>query len=482
MALAVAALLAEAPAGVSPRHNINGGHIPSNSNYYRHSLDHQEQLLSLTKLEVLAMDHLINVHKCTIADLIVPYVCTERFTYGKRPHRQDDADWYSFPFRCGMSKSEDLPDMAFIDQDGQSIDELAPFLQAWLFFGTLHALFENLFKIRGFNEADFIDMTEDGSLKINTTRLSMLVTSGTFEYALNGLSTDNFGRYIWYWAAWESHIPLELRNGAIRATGIINNVEVVLTKLVEYDRRRIGPFSPHHGITDMSKPPGHLILLSIILLCETLDSAMREIYQHLRDTPHLSCFRSIFPSTLILRLEAAGWCPGQIQMLEAETGLNCSTTYLLGSMEMALKGKGHSLCTKARCRAYDVDYETYVTKHVDVGCRCMGLPRKDTAELVSISKALNGGELPLLWLEDSGIDRDALVRVTSCRLVSHKHDFLLCRLFHMLRILLIDTDIDRKMKNSCHGMLPYLTYGLTAWEIGNAMQCPFASCERSRDK
>jgi hypothetical protein len=161
--------------------NLNGGHIPSKSDCYRYLLDHWEQLSSLTKLEVLAMDHLINIHKCTTADLSVPYVCTERFTYGNRSHRHDDADWFSFPFRCGMSKSEDLASVAFIDQDGQSIDELAPFLQAWLFFGTLHALFENLFKIRGFNEADFIDTTEDGSSKINTTRLSMLVTSSTFE-------------------------------------------------------------------------------------------------------------------------------------------------------------------------------------------------------------------------------------------------------------------------------------------------------------
>jgi hypothetical protein len=176
----------------------------------------------------------------------------------------------------------------------------------------------------------------------------------------------------------------------------------------------------------MSKSPGHLVLLSIILLCEHLHSAMHEIYRHLEGTPHLSSYNSMLPSTLILRLEAAGWCPGQIQMLETESSLNCSTAYLLGSMEMAFKGKNHSLCTKARCRAYDVDYKTYVTKHVDVGCKCVELPRTDTPELVSVSKALNQGELPLLWLEDSGIDRDALVRVTSCRLVSHKQDFLLC--------------------------------------------------------
>jgi hypothetical protein len=153
---------------------------------------------------------------------------------------------------------------------------------------------------------------------------------------------------------------------------------------------------------------------------------MHEIYKHLEGTPHLSNYNSMLPSTLVLRLEAAGWCAGQIQMLETETSLNCSTVYLLGSMEMASKGKTHSLCTKARCRAYDVDYETYVTKHVDVGCQCVELPRTDTPELVSVSKALNEGELPLLWLEDSGIDRDALVRVTSCRLVSYEQKYLLC--------------------------------------------------------
>jgi hypothetical protein len=31
---------ARGSSGRQPRHNINGGHIPSNSNYYRHSLDH----------------------------------------------------------------------------------------------------------------------------------------------------------------------------------------------------------------------------------------------------------------------------------------------------------------------------------------------------------------------------------------------------------------------------------------------------------
>jgi hypothetical protein len=72
-----------------------------------------------------------------------------------------------------------------------------------------------------------------------------------------------------------------------------------------------------------------------------------------------------------------------------------------------------------------MDHETYATKHIGVGCRCPELPKTDIPELTLVSKALNEGGLPLLWLEDSGADGDAVLRVTSCQLVSRELTFYL---------------------------------------------------------
>ena len=71
------------------------------------------------------MDHLpLPVDKLAHSVLIVPYICNERFSY-------DDNGFLSYPRRCGV-------DIWQLCQDDRSdLDEWAPFLQAWLWFGLL---------------------------------------------------------------------------------------------------------------------------------------------------------------------------------------------------------------------------------------------------------------------------------------------------------------------------------------------------------
>lgn len=111
------------------------------------------------------MDHIYTVHKSNVPTIRVPLVINDRF-------QPDDGDFYLYPFRVGMVEDPEKISIDNMKLASTPIDELAPFLQAWLFFGLLHGVFKNLIK-SDYEPSEFTDTAEDGTLIITTERLPL---------------------------------------------------------------------------------------------------------------------------------------------------------------------------------------------------------------------------------------------------------------------------------------------------------------------
>ena len=227
---------------------------------------------------------------------------------------------------------------------------------------------------------------------------------------------DLWNRYIWCWAAFESAIPVDVDYGAATVTSLVRTTDIIIASLVKDDRKQRGAFAPCFGAVERSQSPGHRVLLSIITLCETISIAGREIYEA-QSNAFKPSFSSLCPSILIQRLQSAGWCPWQIECLETDDSMSCLTLYMLSMIDQTCLGKDHTRCSTNKCYGYDVDYETYKSKHSSPNCNCTFLPRTDEDVISFVCWVLDNGGVPLLSLSDTGEDNDASINVIYCPLV-----------------------------------------------------------------
>lgn len=100
-----------------------------------------------------------------------------------------------------------------------------------------------------------------------------------------------------------------------------------------------------------------MVLLSLVVLGETLSQAKERI----DGSNFQPALRWHFPP-LAQALLDAGWCIGQIT--EFLKDLDSSTLLYLSTFDMHVLEKDHKRCdAKVGCRANQVNYETYITKH-----------------------------------------------------------------------------------------------------------------------
>ncbi|KAK4941940.1 hypothetical protein LTR10_018270 [Elasticomyces elasticus] len=328
------------------------------------------------------MDRLHWIQGSAIPGVSIPYVCNDRFTF-------DNGLFWDYPFRCGMTKDPDDISVSSLNLHDKAIDEVAPFLQAWLYFGILHEIFTKLLKT-DYEWTDFVRTMETGEVVITTEMLPM---------------------YIWCWAAYESAIPPEVNYGARTVSGLMQTCDVVISSLVTDDQRKEGAFAPKKSLVEPARSLGQRVVMSIIVLCETITAAGRQIYDAQPDA-YKPRFGVGFPSLLAERLKSAGYCPWQILQLESDSNMDCGTAYTLSRIDRTQLGKDHSRCSaNDKCYGYDVDYDTYTTRHVVPHCACVELPCAGDGVSLSISWILDDGGLPLLLLDDTGDDEEAAVRV-----------------------------------------------------------------------
>lgn len=205
--------------------------------------------------------------------------------------------------------------------------------------------------------------------------------------------------------------------GAAFSAQLLDHVDLVLSNLI-YDDRRSGEwFSREMDAGERLASPGHLTILSVLLLCETLTNAWHLIYEKNADLHRRPACAHVFPTVLRGLMARAGWCPGEIESPDINADINSSSAYLLAMMDRTVLEKDHTSCDIARCTAYDVDYDSYKTKHTTLGCLCRQLPMLTESINTCISWILDDGGMPLIWLSDLGSDEEALVNVTYCSIV-----------------------------------------------------------------
>jgi len=283
------------------------------------------------------MDHLpIPSQSCRPA-LKIPYLCNPQFTY-------DDLDFSTYPQRIGVH----------IDTLTLSSTH-APFLQAWLFFGTL----SEIFKIADvpLKVSDFI-IEENGEWYITTTQLY---------------------RYTLYWTASGVGEP---DDRLPRIAACLRLVNETVNRLARIE------FSPKDAV-------GHAVLLSIIILAESLDYPRKEIHW-VQNIEYFSWSFGSFGKHLLVE---AGWCLGELHMLEISMP---AVLYYLSFFDRKRLGKDHGGCSEVRCTANQIDEKVYRTKHVSEGCGCQHVVVEDvTSTHRPVSDVLRGGRIPVLSLSSA---------------------------------------------------------------------------------
>lgn len=176
--------------------------------------------------------------------------------------------------------------------------------------------------------------------------------------------------------------------------------------------RQNNPFDHCNGQILEKNSSGHLVLLSILMLFEVLHQAAELIYGDSVDP-----FPGPLPAaSAILKgnLVSAGWCPLEIGMLEHMAEISSTAAYFLSMIDRKSLQKDHSRCVSVtKCTAYDVNYDTYETKHVHPGCSCTFLPPIHSSVLLSISWIWDAGGIPLLTFHKEDGDKASL-KVTYC--------------------------------------------------------------------
>lgn len=159
---------------------------------------------------------------------------------------------------------------------------------------------------------------------------------------------------------------------------LLGTADLVLTSLLRDDKRNVGTFARQLSVDEKLRSPGHRVLLSVIVLGEALTMAAKRIYES-QPQQYKPGFVSLAPTLLCQRLKSAGWCPWQIERLEYDTRMICTTLYTLSMVDQHRLQKDHSKCSVEKCYGYDVDYDTYRSKHVSPWCDCKFLPSKNSS-------------------------------------------------------------------------------------------------------
>lgn len=339
------------------------------------------------------MDHLTHIEKENMPPLYVPFL-------GNNGMRYDGLGFSKFHDRCGVNL-EAIAQKSYLEFN---LDEIASYLQAHLFFGFLHEFF-GMTEVK-WREREFICDDLVGGSRITTCFLPTL---------------------IWFWVSDEVHRdPAERGRRFEKYSSLFEMVEALVSSFTTKDRTK-------YQEAGLCGGRGSLVLLSVIILLETLGQAFRttfvsfhesKIIQPIPPLYSLDRFSMDIPSVLTARLKSAGWCAGEIESLEHEA-LLCSSMYVLGSVDRSRLQRVHDKCTKEVCKADQVDKTTYKTKHCDEKCSCSFFPEPGDGTMERVLQILDSGNIPIISIsepkgkekgDDGGLDIEVssydLVRVS----------------------------------------------------------------------
>ncbi|GFF32135.1 hypothetical protein IFM46972_03445 [Aspergillus udagawae] len=125
----------------------------------------------------------------------------------------------------------------------------------------------------------------------------------------------------------------------------------------------------------------HQLMLSIVVLGETLTNAASVIYEGFNTYKWPLC-----PMVSFL-MELVGWCPFQISQLS--TRCTNSHLYYLSFFNQQQFSNNHRRCCKDFCLAYQINEEIYETRHVTADCNCAFISFAELADVFT-------------WIEQGG--------------------------------------------------------------------------------
>ncbi|KAJ9602659.1 hypothetical protein H2200_012853 [Cladophialophora chaetospira] len=216
------------------------------------------------------------------------------------------------------------------------------------------------------------------------------------------VDTTNLSLYTLYWITKETHIHDEERNGLIwsRHVATFSKVNSNLNKLIRWRRE----FYPVRGVEADEPPVLDSVILSIVLLSEYLLYACEKIFSKQGELT----LEWELDNALRWRLLCAGWCPGEIAILEKKM-IHSTSTYLLGTWDRLFLTKDHTKCTVEICLANNIDESIYETKHVSPECKCYH-QGEDDGTAATIACILESGSIPVIQVLASGEDTAISVR------------------------------------------------------------------------
>ena len=284
--------------------------------------------------------------------------------------RYDGGYFLGFPHRCRVTElSIHRPKSAYVAA------RLAPFLQAWLFFGLLHLVFND-------SGEKFIRLQHEecGSVEeLITTSKLLEIQSERVDDALR-LKKERPSTYRAY---------IDYCQKCFR------EVEYILT-------------AAHPSII---QELGAEIWTSIHMLLQYAVNTLSLVNNFRFITESRSCRVEPEYDLLTPRMRTRGWCPVLIQMLKTVGDID--SLYYVSNMDLNV-AEDHSCCTKVRCIGNQINNNDYTPQHAK-SCSdpstCIFKEVKQT-ELVSI---LETGSIPLIRCEKLSKRRLCIQLVSSAK-------------------------------------------------------------------
>lgn len=308
------------------------------------------------------MDHLPLPHRARIPYPKVPCLCA----------RQDNATnnltLLSLAELVPALDHEEIPGLQEAFSRGYareaSLDIFSPFLQSWLWFGTIEKVF-------------------------STVGVAVQLTDfiGSDDVYGHRLDTSLLHRYLWYWVAAEAGVSSDLQTKHDKE--IIRHLSIVYSALRNYcinDNLSESEASrvTQEAITDNDNN----ILLSISLLAEFIDYARFRIYNS--DTQ-----RWWMPLQLVQWLFEAGWCDSEAEARPLRRTTTISALLYLSRVSRSLHSKSHRGCSIDNCAHPSLNPATYRPVHVDEDCLCSDIGLHNTQKL-EMEILLRNGKYPVI--------------------------------------------------------------------------------------
>lgn len=281
------------------------------------------------------MDHLpVPRHACQVVE--VRYL---------RGHDYGDLDFFQYPAKASI----DVDRISRGLFEPNSADEVAAFIQSWLFFGLLNQILD-----RTITHHEFLTV---GKQRIDTTSLPSHLARWKHQYA-----------------------------GLERAQQLAEQERVCRT--LREARRVMNQIGSTRSVFETLDFLGPELELSIWICIQTLEF---ELFRDLLPRQRvIDDHDTSICTSLLGKLATNNYCPNQIDMLAR--CMDVSSLYYVSLLGPPKIKKNHAGCTVRQCLVDQVDESRYETKHTRESCECHFVH----PDLEKVHAVLGKGGIPIL--------------------------------------------------------------------------------------